>query len=93
MGYGLAHVGTGENKSSRRMISETVQVTTLDSLVAEPGLDRIDFIKVDIEGYEAAFIAGAHITLARFKPVLMMEHDSHHLARAGGPAPPRYGRR
>jgi FkbM family methyltransferase len=86
IGYGLAHVGTGRNNGSRRMLSETVLVTTLDSLVAELDLNRVDFIKVDIEGYEADFVSGAHGTLARFKPILMMEHDDGHLARAGSSA-------
>lgn len=86
MGYGLAHIGAGATSDGRRIVTETVVVTTLDCLFAELGLERLDFIKVDIEGYEAAFIAGANITLARFKPVVMMEHNEDFLARAGSSA-------
>lgn len=35
---------------------EEVEVTTLDTLVAEYGLPR--FLKIDVEGYEAAVVAG-----------------------------------
>ncbi len=43
-------------------------LTTIDKLVAELGLDRVDFIKFDIEGAERNALRGARETLARFKP-------------------------
>jgi len=82
MGYGLAHISArpgGEAAS----VAETVLVTTLDALVAALSLPRVDFIKVDIEGYESALIAGARETLLRHRPALLLEHDSGFLARAG----------
>jgi FkbM family methyltransferase len=50
--------------------SVVVPLTTIDKLVAELGLPRIDFIKMDVEGAEANAIAGARNTLTRFKPRL-----------------------
>jgi FkbM family methyltransferase len=43
-------------------------VTTIDALVARLGLDRVDFIKMDIEGSEVRALRGARATLARFRP-------------------------
>ncbi len=44
------------------------QLTTIDKLVGELGLPRVDFIKMDIEGAERRAIAGAKNTIARFHP-------------------------
>jgi FkbM family methyltransferase len=51
-------------------------VTTIDLLVAELKLPRVDFIKMDIEGAEREALAGAQTTLKRFHPRLMI--DSYH---------------
>jgi len=45
-----------------------VSLTTIDKLVAELQLERVDFIKMDIEGAEQKALAGARETLTRFKP-------------------------
>lgn len=47
-----------------------VPLTTIDKLVAELKLDRIDLIKMDIEGAEPNALEGAAETLKRFKPRL-----------------------
>lgn len=43
-------------------------VTTVDGLVAELNLGRVDFIKMDIEGAERRAISGAAVTIRRFRP-------------------------
>jgi FkbM family methyltransferase len=45
-------------------------VTTIDAIVRRFGLQRVDFIKMDIEGSEQQALRGAADTLARFKPKL-----------------------
>ena len=50
--------------------SVQVPLTTIDKIVAELGLPRVDFIKMDIEGAEANALAGARETISRFKPRL-----------------------
>ena len=47
-----------------------VPLTTVDKIVAELKLDRVDYIKMDIEGAEPNALRGAHDTIARFKPRL-----------------------
>ncbi len=50
--------------------SVQVPLTTIDKIVAELGLPRVDFIKMDIEGAEVNALAGARETISRFKPRL-----------------------
>jgi FkbM family methyltransferase len=45
-----------------------IPVTTIDKLVAELNLERVDFIKMDIEGAEQRALAGARETLAKYHP-------------------------
>jgi FkbM family methyltransferase len=49
---------------------EGIPVLPLDQIVAGLGLDRVDFIKMDIEGAERRALAGARQTLERFHPRL-----------------------
>ncbi len=49
-----------------------VPLTTIDKLVTELKLDRVDFIKMDIEGAEQRALIGAQDTLARFHPRLAL---------------------
>src|SRR6185295_19701452 len=50
--------------------SQEIQLplTTVDHMVAELHLNRVDFIKMDIEGAERRAIAGASATIRRFRP-------------------------
>ena len=50
-----------------------VPVTTVDRLVKELHLDRVDFIKMDIEGAEREALRGGLHTLARDLPTLMLD--------------------
>jgi FkbM family methyltransferase len=43
-------------------------VTTIDSLVAELGLERVDFIKMDLEGADRNALRGAMMTLREHRP-------------------------
>jgi FkbM family methyltransferase len=46
--------------------------TTIDETVEALGLDRVDFIKMDIEGAEREALLGASRTIALFKPALVV---------------------
>jgi FkbM family methyltransferase len=50
-----------------------VPLRALDSLVAEHGLDRLDLIKIDVEGHERLVLDGASAMLNRHRPVLVIE--------------------
>lgn len=80
-GFGLAHLG--EDVSGRECVAHEVELTTLDALVAGLGLDRLDLIKIDIEGWELNAMRGGRASLERFGPPVYMEVNHDHLARAG----------
>ena len=50
-------------------------LTTIDKLVAELKLDRVDFIKMDTEGAEKRALAGGRETIAKFKPRMEISVD------------------
>ena len=52
-------------------------VTTLDLVVEDLGLSRVDFIKMDIEGAEQSALRGARKTLIRERPrlAIAVEHE------------------
>jgi FkbM family methyltransferase len=47
-----------------------IPLRSIDSLVADGRIDKIDFIKLDIEGAEMETLRGAAQSIARFKPKL-----------------------
>lgn len=51
---------------------ETISAITLDEFVRQQGLERVDFIKADIEGAERRLLAGATETLRTFAPKLVL---------------------
>ena len=60
-----------------------VRVTTLDELVKELGLPRVDYIKMDAEGSELRILKGAEKVLQEYSPVLSLA--CYHTDRDGIP--------
>ena len=52
---------------------ETITICTVDSVAEEENLQRVDFIKIDVEGFEGHVIRGASNVFSRFKPVVVLE--------------------
>ncbi len=50
----------------------TVPLRTLDSLLAERGIDRVDVMKIDVEGAEDRVLAGAAATLGGDHPMTLL---------------------
>jgi FkbM family methyltransferase len=62
---------------------ESVQTVTLDQWRAEQGVDRVDVIKIDVEGHEPQALRGGLGLLADQRPDIMFEVSTSALARAG----------
>lgn len=53
--------------------SEVIEATRVDDLVTQWNLERVDWIKMDIEGGEVEALKGAVATLCQFRPALFIE--------------------
>jgi FkbM family methyltransferase len=53
-----------------------VPTVTIDTFMAESGWDRLDVIKMDIEGNDCHALLGAKETFARFRPFLVFEYSA-----------------
>jgi|DewCreStandDraft_4_1066084.scaffolds.fasta_scaffold07063_4 FkbM family methyltransferase len=51
-------------------------VTRIDRVVEDLGLERVDFIKMDVEGAEVEALQGARTTLQRFRPRLSVATEN-----------------
>lgn len=65
--------GLHEQHRGRLMSTADAAVITLDDFVRGKEIGRIDFVKLDVDGNEAAVLAGAVDTLRRFRPRVLME--------------------
>jgi len=54
-----------------------VPLITIDALVAELGLPRVDFIKMDIEGAEPNAVRGASHTIQAFRPQISIATEHY----------------
>ena len=53
--------------------TQGAQAATLDDVMQSLELDRVDFIKLDVDGHEPEVLCGASRTLARFHPKILLE--------------------
>ncbi|HEV3362802.1 MAG TPA: FkbM family methyltransferase [Acidimicrobiia bacterium] len=72
---GGSHIGNGECR---------VGTARLDSWAQARGLDRLDLLKLDVEGAELAVLDGAEETLRRLKPLTVVECNPVALPRLTG---------
>jgi FkbM family methyltransferase len=72
---GGSHVGLG---------GAVVESIRFDSWARREQLDRLDLVKLDVEGVELAVLGGATETMRRFRPMLVVECNPVALHRFGG---------
>lgn len=60
-----------------------VAVTTLDEFVEGRGLRRLDFMKIDVEGFEERVLRGGERTLRRLRPIVLLEVQPTTFERTG----------
>ena len=62
-----------ENEGNVDYVYSIVESTTLDEIVEKNNIEKLDLIKIDIEGYEMHALRGAIRVLKRFRPILFVE--------------------
>lgn len=55
------------------LLRETIELNVLDEVINELDINRIDFIKIDVDGHEPAFLKGALKTIEKYKPIVLLE--------------------
>jgi len=80
LGYGLAFVGDA-SQYDRETLKSEILLTTIDEIVDCLPLERLDFIKADIEGSEFMMLKGAKKTLEKYKPKIFIEINRQALER------------
>jgi FkbM family methyltransferase len=72
---GSAQLGGGEGL--------TIRAARLDELWPELGYERLDFIKIDVEGHEIRVLRGAQRMISEHKPMMLIEIDPPRLKEGG----------
>jgi FkbM family methyltransferase len=75
--------GLGSNAEFEEHLRVVVDGDTLDGFATRLGIDRLDFVKVDVEGAELHVLRGGQATIAALEPVVMVEVEDRHLQRFG----------
>ncbi|MGW0366589.1 FkbM family methyltransferase [Streptomyces sp. NPDC002990] len=75
--------GPGPNTEFRTSRPVATPVRTLDQLARQEGLERICFVKADVEGAELAVLRGGSRILRHHRPTLLLEVESRHLEKYG----------
>lgn len=83
---GTGHMIERADNSGAATIDTTQQggdavLTTLDNFCGAHGIDRIDFMKIDIEGFEERLLHGGSESFRRLKPIILIELNRPTLAR------------
>jgi len=80
LGIGLSHFGA---ELRRDFIIEHIRTETLDSYVRHQDIQRLDFIKCDVEGAELLVFKGGSESLERFRPAIYTELEDSYTQRLG----------
>lgn len=75
--------GLGSNEEFDEHLDVVVKTDTLDHFVEEQNIQRLDFVKADVEGAELRVLEGGKETIERFKPALLLEIEERHVERFG----------
>lgn len=82
---GTTHLGLATLYPTERrgQVVQEIELTTLDAFVKDAGLERVDLIKIDIEGAELSALKGADEVLTRFRPHIILELNQGTCKSAG----------
>lgn len=87
----LYHVPLGNDPQAFSLLpqsgsvtSEQVVTRTLDSILRDAGVTRLDLIKMDVEGLELAVLRGGADSIARLRPMIIFEINAAAALQANG---------
>lgn len=81
-------LAAGATQAATRQVSQ-VRMQRLDRLLADHGCERLDVLKVDVEGAEEAVLAGAGDLLARYRTLVHIEFNLWTIMAVAGANPRR----
>jgi len=64
-------------KMTRTLMVIKVPMKKIDSFLEEKKLERLDFVRMDIEGFEIKLFEGFWNTITKFKPIIQMEFHNY----------------
>lgn len=73
-GVNMGNVGIDISPESE---GELIEIKTIDDF----GIGKIDYIKLDVQGYEKFVLDGATNTIKKYKPTLIVEVENHQLGK------------
>lgn len=73
--------GEGANTEFSSSRHRRVRMETLDEVCRARGIERVDFVKADVEGAELAVLHGGIEVLKNSQPTLLLEIEQRHLDR------------
>jgi FkbM family methyltransferase len=89
-GTGRLIAGPAKDRREERQTQEgqerqtmAIECTTLDAFVADRHIERLAFVKIDVEGWELSVLRGAHHVLRALRPVVVFEYDPAYVSRSG----------
>lgn len=62
---------------------EEFEIVTLDSFVEENTINQVDFLKIDVEGFEYYVLSGAKEIIRKYKPTILFEFYSKRIVDIG----------
>lgn len=71
---------------SQSTAGKTISITTLDKIFRELNIAAVDFIKIDVEGYELHVLEGGNETVKKFSPLFFIELVDEFLKDQGNSA-------
>jgi FkbM family methyltransferase len=75
----VVELGPGEHGGTIR-----VEARRMDAIVATAGIERLDLVKIDVEGFEWRVLRGGESTIAKFRPHIVFEYNAESASRGGG---------
>ncbi|GAB3927732.1 FkbM family methyltransferase [Mucilaginibacter myungsuensis] len=71
------------NQESNGKSQQTITIKAGDTLSEIAALQRLDLIKIDVEGYEFQVLRGLKDTLRKHRPRIIFEYDDNYWQRTG----------